>query len=40
VEVGRRALEGGRPVFAGTAAKELMTIRKKDLQLRFELATS
>jgi len=40
VEIGRRALEGGRPVFAGTGTKELMTIRKKDLEHRFELSTS
>lgn len=40
MEVGRRALEGGRPVFAGTATKELMTTRKQDLQHRFDLGTS
>jgi len=40
MEVGRRALEGGRPVFAGTTTKELMTTRIRDLHHRFELGTS
>jgi hypothetical protein len=40
MEVGRKALEGGSPVFAGPATKELMTTRRQDLQHRFELGTS